>query len=78
MFERGEQSMATTNKPKLLRPDEAADFIGRKASTLAVWRCTGRYDLPYIKSGSSVLYDERDLLAFLDRRKSARTAEQSA
>ncbi len=70
--------MATTNKPKLLRPDEAADFIGRKASTLAVWRCTGRYDLPYIKSGSSVLYDERDLLAFLDRRKSARPAEQSA
>ncbi len=68
--------MATTNKPKLLKPDEAADFIGRKASTLAVWRCTGRYDLPYIKSGSAVLYDERDLLAFLDRRKSAHTAEQ--
>lgn len=61
--------MATTNKPKLLKPNNAADFIGRKASTLAVWRCTGRYDLPYIKSGSSVLYDERDLLAFLESRK---------
>jgi|SaaInlStandDraft_1057018.scaffolds.fasta_scaffold121495_2 hypothetical protein len=29
---------------------------GRTEGTLAVWRSTGRYAIPYIKSGSNVLY----------------------
>ena len=64
--------MATTEnkkKPILHKPPSAADFLHVKESTLAVWRCSGRYDLPYIKMGSNILYDEQDLLAFLEKRK---------
>jgi len=45
------------------------EYLRLKASTLAVWRCRRRYDLAYVKCGSRVLYDERDLIAFLERRK---------
>jgi len=37
--------------------------------TLAVWRCTKRYDLPYIKVGHTIKYDMDDLIAFLESRK---------
>ena len=30
----------------------AADFLGVATGTLSVWRSTGRYNLPFIKSGA--------------------------
>jgi hypothetical protein len=32
MFDIGEENMATTSKPKLLLPNAAAEFLGRKES----------------------------------------------
>jgi hypothetical protein len=55
--------------PKLHDQEGAAGFLGVKGPTLAVWRCTKRYDLPYIKVGAKVYYDENDLLEFLESRK---------
>lgn len=52
----------------LLTPPEAAAYIGVTESTLSVWRCVGRYDIPYIKSGRLVKYRMSALDAFLDRR----------
>ncbi len=51
----------------LLTEGQAASAIGVKPSTLAVWRCNGRYDLPYLKIGRNVRYKVRDTLAYLDR-----------
>ncbi|HZR31199.1 MAG TPA: helix-turn-helix domain-containing protein [Terriglobales bacterium] len=62
--------MDTSLKPQLLDPLAAAEFLGLdSAGTLAVWRCTKRYDLPYIKVGHKIMYDVADLLAFLESRK---------
>ena len=52
--------------PKLLNPPEAAAFLSVSKITLAGWRCSKRYSLPYIKIGRLVRYRQADLVAFLD------------
>ena len=61
------------NKPNLLTSEQAADYICVAPDTLAVWRCTNRYDIPYIKIGRKVRYNELDLLAFIEQRTHRRT-----
>ncbi len=56
-------------KPRLLTTDEAAEFLGVSAGSLAVWRCLSRYPLPYVKIGRNVRYLESDLLAWMESRK---------
>lgn len=53
----------------LLTRKEAADYLGVQAETLAVWACTHRYSLPYIKVGRAVRYRKADLDAWLDSRR---------
>lgn len=53
---------------RLLSPPQAADYLGVKPQTLAAWRCTRRYPLPYVRVGHSIRYRESDLRAFLDLR----------
>lgn len=48
--------------------DEAAKFLGVSENTLNVWRCNGRYHIPYIKVGTRVWYWRKDLEAFLEAR----------
>jgi hypothetical protein len=55
--------------PDLLTEVEAAHFLGLEPKTLAVWRCTKRYPLSYIKVGRLVRYYRSDLVAFLDSRR---------
>jgi hypothetical protein len=59
-------------KPRLLTPPQAAEFLSMSAGTLAIWRCTKRYDLPYIRVGYKIMYDVDDLVAFLESRKVGR------
>ena len=54
------------NPNKLYNPAGAATFIGVTKETLAIWRSTRRYPLPYIKVGRLVRYRESDLIAFLE------------
>lgn len=54
------------NPNVLLDDEQAADYLGVKASTLAVWRCTDRYPLTYIKIGRKVRYRVKDILRFID------------
>lgn len=54
------------NTPELLTRRKAAEILGLKPQTLAVWATTGRYGLRYIKVGRSVRYALKDLLAFLN------------
>ena len=61
--------MAVTDAPELLTTKEAAEILKLSPDTLAIWRCTQRYDLPYVKVGHSVCYDLRDLHDFIARRK---------
>ena len=60
------------NKPTLLNPEEAANYICVAPDTLAVWRSTGRYNIPYIKIGRKVFYREENLIQFLEERTQRR------
>jgi excisionase family DNA binding protein len=51
----------------LLTPAEAAAILQVSVGTLAVWRCTQRYPLKFIKVGHSVRYRETDLRDFIQR-----------
>ncbi len=53
---------------QLLTEDQAAEFLSIKPQTLAVWRMTGRNDLPYVKVGRAVRYRRADLIAWIDSR----------
>ncbi len=53
--------------PNLLTPEETARLLKINPGTLAVWRATNRYDLPYLKVGSHIRYREEDVLAFVER-----------
>lgn len=61
--------MKNETATNLLTPQQAAERIGVKVSTLAVWRCTQRYALPFIKIGGgkygSVRYRPEDVEAFI-------------
>lgn len=54
--------------PNRLSVKEAASVLGVSESTLAVWRCTKRYPLPYLKIGRKVFYRETDIQQFLENR----------
>ncbi len=60
--------MTVANLPALLTREQAAEHLGIRPQTLAVWHTTGRYRLPVIKVGRCVRYRRVDLDAFLDRR----------
>lgn len=53
---------------KLLTRREAAEYLGVRPETLAVWYCTGRYRLPVVKVGRAVRYRLGDLEAWLASR----------
>lgn len=53
---------------RLLSPVEAAEILGVKPGTLCYWRCTGRYSLPYVKSGRLVRYRAEDIQRFIEQR----------
>jgi excisionase family DNA binding protein len=55
-------------------PIQAAQYLGIDAGTLAVWRCTGRYALPFIKVGRKVRYRLSALNAWLESRTQANGA----
>ncbi len=52
--------------PELLTRQQAAEYIGLKAQTLAVWALSGKH-LPVIHVGRSVRYRRSDLDAFIER-----------
>lgn len=54
--------------PALMTPKQAAEYLGTKVQTLAIWRSTKRYQLPFVKVGSNVRYRKSDLDEFLQRR----------
>lgn len=49
----------------LLTPHEVSTYLGVPTSTLAVWRSTGRVQLPYVKVGGHVRYRQDDIEGFL-------------
>lgn len=53
---------------KLLTKEDVSEILGITVGTLAVWRTTKRYNLPYVKSGRLVRYRAEDVQAFITSR----------
>ncbi len=60
--------MTEYTQQRLLSRKEAAEFLNIKEETLAVWKCTHKYQLPVIKVGRLCRYRMEDLQAFISRR----------
>ena len=58
--------------------EQAAAYIGILPGTLATWRSTGRYAIPYQKIGAKVFYRRADLDAWLASRTATSTAAHLA
>jgi len=54
---------------ELLTTAEAAEVLGLSGVTLATWRSTGRYDVPYLKVGRAVRYRRSDLEGWIKTRR---------
>jgi hypothetical protein len=60
--------MSQSKTRELLDEKQAAERLKLKNhKTLSVWRCTGRYDLPFIRVGRLIRYDAADIEKFLRR-----------
>ena len=55
------------DRSELVDRKVAAEFLGVKAHTLAVWATTNKYKLPYVKIGRLVKYRISDLEAFVEQ-----------
>lgn len=63
------------NPPIHIDDKQAAEALGLKPATLAVWRSTGRYNLHYLKVGRLVKYRISDIAEFLASRTFNHTGE---
>lgn len=68
----GSQSMQvykSIKEPKeiLLTRKEAAALLDCKETTLAMWKYTKRYPLPYVKIGANVRYKLSDVQKFIEQ-----------
>ena len=63
----------------LVTPRDASRILGVSIGTLAVWRSTGRRDLPYVKLGSNgrVKYRMSDLEKFVESGLMSHTSKHS-
>ncbi len=59
--------MNDPNHHRLLSRKEAAEFLGVKEGTLAIWKTTKRYKIPCVKVGRLAKYRYGDLLEFVAR-----------
>lgn len=57
---------------KLLTRNEAAAYLDISPGTLAIWDCTGRYDLRPLKAGNRIRYSRIYLKRFLNRQMKER------
>jgi predicted DNA-binding transcriptional regulator AlpA len=57
-----------TNKFDLLSPKQVEAEYGIPVGTQAIWRCTRRYPIPYIKLGRLVRYNRSAVETWLESR----------
>jgi excisionase family DNA binding protein len=58
-----------TSRCDLFTPEQAANYLGLKPQTLANWRMTGRYQLPFLRCGRLIKYRSADLDQWLESRR---------
>lgn len=59
-----------------LNPAQVAQTLGVTIGTLAVWRCTKRYQLPFVKIGRKIFYRSEDVNAFVESRTFCKISDE--
>lgn len=54
--------------PELLTREQAAEYLGLRPQTLAIWGMNGRYNLRFVKVGRLCKYRKSDLDKWLESR----------
>ncbi|MFK8034435.1 MAG: helix-turn-helix domain-containing protein [Hyphomicrobiales bacterium] len=60
----------------LINTREAAKFLGLSTKTLANWRVSGKFNLPYTKIGERVFYKTSDLMDFVNSNSKQSTSSK--
>lgn len=69
------EALGLDRPPVNLTPEQTGEIIQTKVTTLAVWRTTGRYNLPYTRISRRVAYPINGVAEFLLRRTVRHTGE---
>jgi len=69
------EALGLPRAPVNLSPDQTGFVLDTSINTLAVWRTTGRYNLPYTKVSRRVAYPINGVAEFLLRRTVTHTGE---
>ena len=67
MWVHQEVRVSSSAKPlePMLSPKQVSEYTGVPVTTLAIWRCTGRVNIPYVKVGRAVRYRREDIETYL-------------
>lgn len=60
---------STAAVPTQIDEGQTSIVLDVKPATLCNWRCTGRYNLPFVKAGRLVRYRTRDLAEWIAKRR---------
>ncbi|MFB8830264.1 helix-turn-helix domain-containing protein [Azotobacter sp. CWF10] len=62
------------NPTDMLQDTHVAQMLGVSTKTLATWRSTGRYALPFLRIGNRIRYHRQDVIAWLESRRQTSSA----
>lgn len=69
------KALGLPRTPVNLTVDQTGEVIHTSINTLATWRSTGRYNLPYVKISRRVVYPINGVAEFLLSRTVSHTGE---
>ncbi len=80
LHQRRPAAAAPLDPADLLTDEQVAQLLDVSPKTLATWRSTGRYALPFLRIGARIRYRRQDVAAWLEsrRRGAPETAQGTA
>lgn len=72
------QQLTLDTSDRLMPDEETAQMLGVTVGTLATWRSSKRYDLPFVRVGRLIRYRLSDVRQWIDTRTEAMQQTVSA
>lgn len=69
LHQRRPAAAALIDPADLLTDEQVAQLLDVSPKTLATWRSTGRYALPFLRIGARIRYRRQDVAAWLESRR---------
>ncbi len=72
------EALDLPHTPVNITPEQTGEVLNTSTNTLAVWRTTGRYNLPYTRISRRIAYPLDGVAEFLLRRTVSNTGQEVA